>query len=244
MPVGTGTVVGLEPREILRQISSQRVRTLPIDPQSEVGKKIEPQASPYLELVWEAAGIQTFLMLFQPGVLLRARLGTSVREILCRQLGVSDEYLDNRLNTVLLDAKPVDDVDSAIVKEGSVLALSASMPGFAGAALRKAGHYAPMRYSITHAEEKSALEASDGYFTVKLFNMTIREIGPLLLGIGGWIRAQALDDFLASRSANFWAGCIRVLLDGQRVSGSELKQKRWAEESALVKVRVTCEEEA
>jgi hypothetical protein len=194
-------------------------------------------------LVWEAAGIQTFLVLFQPGILFRARVGTSVRDVVSRQLGVSDEYLDNRLNTIFLDAKPVDDVDSAIVKDGSVLALSASMPGFAGAALRKGGHYAPMRYSITHAQEKSALEASDGYFMVKLFNMTIKEIGPHLLASGGWIAAHALDDFLASRSANFWGGCIRVLLDGQPLSGSELKRRRWAEESALVKVRVTCESE-
>ncbi len=69
----------------------------------------------------------------QRGVLVKARLGESIRSLLCKQFGLDPDYVKNRIQTAFLDGKPVDDFDSAIVREGSVLTLSGAMPGLAGA---------------------------------------------------------------------------------------------------------------
>jgi len=61
-----------------------------------------------------------------------ARVGLSVKKVLCEQWGISPEYLDKRVKTIFLNGNAVDDIDKAILQDGSTLALSAAMPGLAG----------------------------------------------------------------------------------------------------------------
>jgi hypothetical protein len=89
--------------------------------------------------------IPRFFQLLQQGFAVKVQAGCSVKTLLCEQLGLSPEYLEERIQTIFLDGRPVDDVNSAIIEDGSTLALSAAMPGLAGATLRKGGYYAPMR---------------------------------------------------------------------------------------------------
>jgi hypothetical protein len=192
-----------------------------------------------LDLTWDAKGMASFFVLFQWGVRVKARLGLSIREVLCRQLDVTDDYLDNRLNTIFLDGKPVDDTDSALVTEGSVLALSASMPGFAGAALRKGGFYASMRSTITHSAGESPVKAGEGFFTIKLYNMTIPELAPHFLALGVWVAPEALNEFFAGRSKPFLQGGRTVQIDGQEIGVDELTAIRWSDRSDFVRIRVT-----
>jgi len=199
----------------------------------------ESKPSSCLELGWDSALISVFFPLFQQGVMLQARSGSSIRGVLCRQYGIADEYLDNRINTLFLDGKAVDDVDSASIKEGAVLSLSASMPGFVGAALRKGGFYAGMRDSVTHTEENATLDRGIGFFVLKLFNMTIRELGPRFLNSGIRIKAHRLDQFFGEKSDKFWDGCRSVLLDQREIPLAELRQRRFQTNSEIVHFRVT-----
>jgi len=64
------------------------------------------------------------------------------------------------VQTVVLDALVVDDPDTATVRDGSTIALSAAMPGIAGCMLRKSSRYAPMRSQLTH-DHRSAAPAAD-----------------------------------------------------------------------------------
>ena len=137
-----------------------------------------------LEMVWDEKGLPTFFPLLQHGVLLRADLGVSVRKIVCEQLGVRSQYLDERINSVFLDGQPVDDVDSAIVAEGSTLGLSAALPGFVGAAFRKGGFYSRMRAEITHSKAEEKTGAAKGFFVLKLYNLVLQELGPFFLDAG------------------------------------------------------------
>jgi len=194
-----------------------------------------------LDLTWDAEGMASFFVLFQRGVRVKARIGLSIREVLCRQLDVTDDYLDNRLNTIFLDGKPVDDTDSALITEGSVLALSASMPGFAGAALRKGGFYASMRNTITHSAGESPVKAGEGFFTVKLYNMTIPELAPHFLALGVWVAPDALDEFFEGRSKPFLEGGKTVRIDGREIPVDELTSIPWSDRSDYVRLRVTPE---
>ena len=171
--------------------------------------------------------------------MLQVSMGSSIRDVLCRQYGIEDEYLDNRINTLFLDGKAVDDVDHAFLSDGSVLSLSASMPGFAGAALRKGGYYAGMRNAVTHSEEAAPHEQGTGFFVLKLFNMTIKEMGPGLLESGVWVESDRLDEFFSDRSDKFWAGCRNILLDNKEIPVAELRQHQFGKHTETVRLSVT-----
>jgi hypothetical protein len=137
-----------------------------------------------LDLHVDASIIPLFSSLLEKGVVLSANTGCSLREFLCGQLGISDDYLDQRVQTLFLDARPVDDVDAAMVRDGAVLALSAAMPGLLGATMRKGGRYAAFRKDISQQTDACGICEASGRVTVKLFNMVAREIGGRLLEAG------------------------------------------------------------
>jgi hypothetical protein len=182
--------------------------------------------------------LHNFFTILQQGFLLKARLGKGVRNILCDQLGINQRYFDTRINTIFLDGKPVDDVDSAIVGEGSSVALSASMPGFVGAALRKGGFYAAMRSEITHVKEQQYDTSVDGLFTLKLYNLLLPEIGPLFLSSGIILDVKIVRDFLKTTSSAFWAGCQTIQVNNHEVDSSYFFRPEWQDMRGLVLLRV------
>lgn len=137
-------------------------------------------------------GMKRLRPLFQEGIQVRVRDGTSLSEFLVDGLGVAPEYVRTRITTVFLDGSVVDDMDAARLHEGAVLALSAAMPGLVGATMRKGGYYAAMRGDITLEAEPGVTRASGQLVPVrvKLFNLLIEEIGPRLLD-GGFDLAPA-----------------------------------------------------
>lgn len=187
-----------------------------------------------LTLTWNAEGLPSFYPLLQQGMLVKANLGVSVRKVLCDQLGVSPEYLDGRIKTVFLDGKPVDDVDDAVVPKGATLGLSAALPGFVGAALRKGGFYSRMRQEITHSGQEGVREAGEGYFVLKLYNLVLNELGPLFLAAGFWTSADNLERFFSERPDRFWAGCQNVEIDGRQAQPQSVRDQTWSKGRRVV----------
>ncbi|HBN08290.1 MAG TPA: hypothetical protein DD435_06490 [Cyanobacteria bacterium UBA8530] len=110
--------------------------------------------------------------------------GCSIRSFLCDQLMIEADYVEKRITTVFLDGRVVDSLDEAILRDGSILALSAAMPGLVGATLRRNGFYSAMRASISQDNSLSvqtAVSSSRGIVLVKLFNLLVAELGPVLL---------------------------------------------------------------
>ncbi|CAB5116676.1 hypothetical protein D3OALGA1CA_2307 [Olavius algarvensis associated proteobacterium Delta 3] len=176
-----------------------------------------------LDLKTERGWLRKLNPIFGAGFWVKAAVGLSIRDVLCRQLGVADDYLDNRVQTLFLDGKPVDDVDRAIVPDGGVLTLSAAMPGLVGATFRKGGHLAPMRGSITCAAEDETCEL-DGRVKIKLFNVVARELSPGFLGMGIIISGQPECQFFEGRSTKFWNGCQAAKLDGRNIDIEQLRE--------------------
>ena len=170
--------------------------------------------------------------------MLRVRIGSTVRAVLCQVCGLDPEYVDKRISTIFLDGKPVDDVDKAAVKEGSVIALSAAMPGFVGAALRKGGFYAAMRGSITYVEDSKGSPTGEGTIVLKLYNMLIKELGPGFLNRGILLPSEDLENFFKGRSEAFWNGCKAARLDGKTLTRSDLEKSKWAGNSPLTMLTV------
>lgn len=170
--------------------------------------------------------------------MVRVQVGFSVRETLCQQFNISPEFLEERIKTVFLDGKPVDDIDSTIIKEGSTLALSAAMPGLAGATLRRGGTLASLRSQITHPRDETSIMQREGFIVLKLFNLMMAELGPALLQRGIFIKKEVLKEFLRNLPQNFWAGCQAIKVDGEEIKVDELLAINWPENKDLVSIRV------
>jgi len=131
--------------------------------------------------------------IFRQGVQVEIQVGLSIRDVVVHQLGMAEDYLENRVQTIFLNGKPVDNVDETLVFDKSVLALSAAMPGLAGATLRKSGKYAAFRQGISaHGEPVLSDIYQKGSMTLKLFNQVAEEQGIVLLAKGIWIDTREM----------------------------------------------------
>ncbi|MDQ7783931.1 MAG: hypothetical protein RDU20_13695 [Desulfomonilaceae bacterium] len=189
-------------------------------------------------LTWAADKPSGFQLLLQQGFVVPVTVGSNIRAVLCDQLGVSHDYLDNRINTIFLDGKPVDDVDKATVADGSTLALSASMPGLVGAAMRKGGLIARFRGAITHTDQDSPAQGGQGTITVKLYNLVVDELGPTFLKSGISLRDEDMQVFLENRSALFWTDCKKAELNGREVDPGRLLDEKPPVPGGLVMLKV------
>jgi hypothetical protein len=177
----------------------------------------------WIFLVLSEDQLPCFYTLCQEGLRVPAQIGCSIKELLCVQLGLPSSYLQGRIQTLFLDGKPVDDPEKALIREGSTLALSAALPGLAGAALRRGGYLGHLRNSLTYREEGSGLNLHDGVITVRLFNLLLKEIGPILLRRGVLFRARDLLEFFGRRSEKFWKVCRDAKINGKEIGVDELK---------------------
>ena len=150
--------------------------------------------------------------------------GSSIRELLCGELGIREDYLDERIQTVFLNSKAVDDVDSTIVEKESTLALSGPMPGLVGATFRKGGFYSGMRSHISYAKNMSDSQKGTGNIYIKLFNVVVKELGPTFLQLGVWLKGEQLQNFISENIDKLTDESISAKLDGQDIELRELSQ--------------------
>ena len=123
--------------------------------------------------------------------MVKAQVGGSIKNLLCEQFKMEANYLDERIKTIFLDGKPVDDVETAAVDDGSSVALSAAMPGLAGPTFRRGGTLAAFRSGITYQAEGAFADTREvGMVNIKLFNMIVSELGPLFLKDGIWVKKK------------------------------------------------------
>ena len=190
-----------------------------------------------LSLVAEPKLFERFLLLLQKGVKVTARIGSTVISFLCDDLGLSPEYVDNRIQTLFLNGKAIDNPDTALLKEDSTLALSAAMPGVLGATLRKGGRYARMRNEISHHEQDEGIPVHQGFLLLKLFNLLPAEIGPAIFARGIWLKGEDLNEFLKELPDELPGKCIEATVDDQVVNLNSLVKRDWENQVLYVKIK-------
>ncbi|MBW1969449.1 MAG: hypothetical protein JRI82_08130 [Deltaproteobacteria bacterium] len=201
---------------------------------------MEPKPENYstinLRLTVESDRLSLFSSLLGQGFTLKVRTGCSLRELLCEQLGVHADYVDQRIQTIFLDGKTVDDVDTAVIRQESTLALSAAMPGLAGATLRRGGAYAAMRRQISHQNTASHNSVANGVVMLKLFNLVALELGPGFLKQGIWIRGKHMENFFKKVPDYFWPGCRAAEIDGTPLKVEEIGRLEWRRRQVFLKL--------
>ena len=157
--------------------------------------------------------------IFRQGVRLEILIGSSIRQIIVDQLGIAEDYLENRIQTLFLNGKPVDDVDAVKVSDGSILALSAALPGLAGATFRKGGKYAAFRQQTTLGDDSPVPFPRKGRMILKLFNQVSEEQGPVVLtrgiGIGG---GDLLDVIRKAQEQSLLQEILNVEVNGRAIA--------------------------
>jgi len=166
-----------------------------------------------LHLRREASGDLSPLL--QGGVGLELPAGTTVQGLLRSVVGLSPEYVGERVATVFLDGKPVDDLQSAVLMPGSVLALSAAMPGLVGGTMRRGGPLASMRSGVSYRPAAGDGDGRPVVIRVKVFNLLVEELGPPLLERGILVTSDRLAAFLSALPSSFWRDCRNVMIDGE-----------------------------
>lgn len=175
-----------------------------------------PGSVPRLAL--EHPDVTSFSLLLQEGVGVPCPGPCSVRAFLTGPLGLGEAYVRDRVQTVFRDGLAVDDLDTAMVRPGTRLALSAALPGLAGATMRKGGALAGMRASITCGRETADGEARAFLVVVRFFNQIGPEVCGHVLGQGVYVPAQTLERFVSMRPSRF----VRALTSGGREAGAAL----------------------
>lgn len=140
--------------------------------------------------------LSTFFPYLQRGVTVPAQTGCTLRSLLCEQFAIPADYVTGRITTIFLDNKPVDDLDRALIRPGARVTLSAAMPGLVGAVMRRSGFYAALRAGISHAERQETAEKGEGRVTLKLFNLLLSEVGPVVLARGIVLKRREVDALL------------------------------------------------
>jgi hypothetical protein len=187
--------------------------------------KPQPQAcaTPLkLELTVPGTAVSRFFPILGQGILVKGPGGETVEDFLQKTAGVSPVYLKDRVQTVFLNGKALDDFKSATVGDGGILALSAAMPGLAGAVLRRGGFYAAMRRQISHDAGGPAAAGREITVTLKLFNLVARDLGPGLLERGILIPAGQLRDFIERQGHWIWVGGVAAKADGRPVETTDV----------------------
>ena len=157
------------------------------------------------------------------GFLVDVTCGMSVKDALETGMGLDADYIETHINTILHNGRPVDNIDTHRIYQPSTLALSAALPGLFGAAFRKQGEYAALRPLPGYIEPPSKPENETITLTIKLFNITAKELGPRLLRQG--VRMDA-DDFLAfwkTRTGFQTDNSFSITLNGKAIPSESLR---------------------
>jgi hypothetical protein len=143
----------------------------------------------------------------------------AITELLTALPGFSEEYIRDRVQTIFVNGLAEDDTNRKL-NAGDTLALSAAMPGLAGAIFRRGGQHASLRTRpVRHHKQK---KSRPGHITLKLFNMIAAETGPQLLQAGILIKGNTLARFLNRQGERMLPLIERAEVEKSAVPAREL----------------------
>ncbi len=187
-----------------------------------------------LSLCVEEHVLARILPILQKGFIIWSRAGCSLNELLCMQQKISSDYIAERISTIFLDGKPVDDIDKTVIHDGSSIALSGAMPGLVGAVMRRGSFYASFRDSITYKKGPDTPSQEKCMVNLKFFNIVMKELGPDFLKKGIFFKSSDLTDFLTNQSKDFWHGNKEILLNKKPVGYSLIEKGEFVLQNDLV----------
>lgn len=180
--------------------------------------------------------VSQFLEFLGERFMFSCTVGVSIAEFLNEQLGLTQDYIDKRITTIFIDGKPVDNITTAFIRPRAILALSGAMPGLVGATLRTKSPLASFRKTITSHNENQHLKKRKGIIWIKLFNVLIKELGPLFLKKGIIVSSKSMQRFLLSHVTIFWKGCTAIMVDNISMNSQSFRERDFKSGKVFLKV--------
>lgn len=193
-------------------------------------------SKPNLCLSITVASVSRFFSVLSAGFSVNAKAGCSINDLLSQDYGISEAYIDDRIQTIFLNSKAVDDSRSATLQEADTLALSAAMPGMVGSTFRKGGVFAGMRSQISHETDLSSFHDRQIWVKLKLFNLIAKELGPAFLQKGVYLEGSNFHNFLQRNSEDLKADCASIHLNDKKIDIAGLLEMNWDDTELFLKV--------
>lgn len=157
-----------------------------------------------------------FWPLLSYGLKLDVQIGINLFDLLVNQIGINESYLNEKVQTIFLNGKVVDDFSAEIVKDESIIALSAAMPGLVGAVFRKGGILSSMRSGHASSLEVTVIKKHKGQVTLKLFNLIASDLGADFYKRGICISGKHFIRYVKSKQSLLEKVCKQLVVDGKR----------------------------
>jgi hypothetical protein len=175
---------------------------------------------PTLRMSVTGDALPLFTTVLQSGIEIKTTYGETLGNFLCDFPGFTAKYLADTVQTIFLNGTAVDDLSLRLTGSNPVLALSAAMPGLAGAIFRKNSLHAALRTDTKTLPAKSGQEKSL-FVTLKLFNSIARDRGADLLKAGLCLQSKQLANFLTNRP-HLARHIVRIHCADKEISYEEL----------------------
>jgi hypothetical protein len=163
-----------------------------------------------------------FFALLSYGFKIDVEIGCSLFDVLVRQIGINESFLNEKVQTVFLNGKVVDDFSVEIVSDDSVIALSAAMPGLVGAVFRKGGILSSMRSEHTSSMESVVIKKLKRQVTLKLFNHIASGLGGYFFKKGICVKGAHFIRYVKSKQSLLKSACRQLIIDGKQYEIGDL----------------------
>lgn len=168
-----------------------------------------------ISLVVDSSLVKEFYVLLQTGFTVKCLVGASIENLFYDQLKLNPQLVEEKISTIFLSGKPVDDIATATVQDNSILALSGAMPGLVGATLRRKSPLASFRQSISAHQTSKNFKKTEGYIQIKLFNILLKELGLFFLEMGIYVPRAMFTSFVEQLTGDFYNRCSQILINGK-----------------------------
>lgn len=195
-----------------------------------------PPTGPHICLTIAGKVLPRFFSLLSAGFSVFACAGCSINDFLGQEFDIPEPYIEDRIQTIFLNGKAVDDSKSAIIQDKATLALSAAMPGMVGSTFRKGGAFAGMRSQISHAANQSKHDDRQIEVKLKLFNLIAKELGQNFLEHGVWLKGTQMQSFLLENVDILNQECRSITLDEQEIDPGKLETREFTDQLVFLKV--------
>lgn len=175
---------------------------------------------PSLLLAVAPDALPLFTTVLQSGIEIKTTQGETLAKFLSNFKGFTAEYLADTVQTIFLNGTAVDDLSLPLTGSNPTLALSASMPGLAGAIFRRNSFHSALR-TETNPLESEGVKQDSISVTLKLFNSIAQDRGEALLKLGLSIKAERIATFLSKRP-NLNQFIVKIQLAGKELDREEL----------------------
>ncbi len=189
-----------------------------------------------LSMVVNDKMVPIFFQLLGHGFSMNVQTGCSVKELLCQQFRIPEDYLDERIKTIFLDAKVVDDASSAIVNDGSTFLFQVPCRASSELFCEVEAFMLPCAARFPMIKTKPLHERA-GKITLKLLNLVVKELGPAFLEQGIWFNGEKLQEFIKYHLGELKSGGAASELNGELIDINNLLELDWDDKTVFLQVR-------